>query len=496
MMAKKHILLLSALLFAACSHDTEFLENEGLNGSSSAHVSVPDFAWEESRTTIAPTADGMSFAWKTGDQLAVYGPSGTTLTNFDIDMNSVSGDAKSADFTNCEFGLKTESTYYAVYPANFSATNGHAYPVDYTAQTQDGNNNADHLSAYDYMAAKGEADANDAVAFNLQHLGAILRVSVDFDEACSVNALSITADDATFATVGTVNLLDETPAVTSTATNATMTLNLQNVTLTDDNKTLVAYLLVAPVDLSGKTLTVSVVTGGKTYKKTGIAGKNIEAGKAYAISGKVTTLQFVDLELPSGALWATCNLGADNPEEYGKYYQWGDTQGYTSDVSDGHSFNWAAYKYCTSSATTLTKYCTQESSWAGEGEMDNKSELDLEDDAVYQEMGEGWRIPSLEQWNELNSSENCSKSWTTLNNVNGWLFTSKKNGKTLFLPAAGCRLNAKFQYSVTSGYYWSRTLYTQSPGYACRLYFESSEVITYYIGNYRYRGFSLRGVKL
>ena len=111
MMAKKHILLLSALLFAACSHDTEFLENEVLNGSSSAHVSVPDFAWEESRTTIAPTADGMSFAWKTGDQLAVYGPSGTTLTNFDIDMNSVSGDAKSADFTNCEFGLKTESTY-------------------------------------------------------------------------------------------------------------------------------------------------------------------------------------------------------------------------------------------------------------------------------------------------------------------------------------------------------------------------------------------------
>ena len=496
-MTKKLLYLFSTLLLTACAQDAEMLDFNELHSSSTARATVADFV-PSSRTTITPTSSGMSFAWAEGDCLAVYGPSGTTMTNFEIDMESVSSDAKSADFSNCEFGLKQSSTYYAIYPADFSITNAHAYPLDYTGQTQNGNGTTAHLSAYDYLTAQGTAQSDNSVPFNLKHLGAIVRVTVTFDAPCTVSSISLKSEGAPFVLAGTTDITEETPSVTSTSTNATTTLNLEDVTLTSDNLTLVAYMLVSPVDLSGTTLTISAQVGDKTFKKSGIAGKNMLAGKAYAYSAGVTTQDYVDLQLPSGALWATCNLGADNPEDYGLYYQWGDTQGYTSNVSDGKKFDWTSCKYASGTSnelSALSKYCTVDTYWNGEGAMDNKTELDLEDDAVYQAKGAGWRIPSLTQWNELNSSSNCTKAWTTLNGVNGWMFTSKRNGNKLFLPAAGCRLNAKFQYSTTSGYYWSRTLYTSGPGYGCRLYFEDTEVITYYIGNYRYRGFSLRGVK-
>ena len=190
--------------------------------------------------------------------------------------------------------------------------------------------------------------------------------------------------------------------------------------------------------------------------------------------------EWVDLGLPSGTLWATCNVGASAPEEYGDYFAWGETE--PKDVYD-----WSTYKWCNGSYTTMTKYCTNSSY----GAVDNKTELDPEDDAAYVNWGENWRMPTLDQQNELRT--NCTWTWTTQNGVNGRLVTGP-NGITLFLPAAGIRWGSSLYYAGSGGYYWSRTLYSGYPNNAYDLYFYSGGV--YWGKGTRYYGFTVRPVRV
>ena len=163
---------------------------------------------------------------------------------------------------------------------------------------------------------------------------------------------------------------------------------------------------------------------------------------------------YVDLGLPSGTLWATCNIGATNPEDYGLYFAWGETTWYTQDTSDCRSFNWTSYKHC--NGEQLTKYCDN-SSYGNNGFTDTLTELEPEDDAAYVNWGSGWRMPSEEQCDELINSSYTTTIWTTLKGVKGRLITSKSNGNSLFLPAAGCRSGTSLSNVGSYGYYWSRT---------------------------------------
>jgi hypothetical protein len=142
----------------------------------------------------------------------------------------------------------------------------------------------------------------------------------------------------------------------------------------------------------------------------------------------------------------------------------------------------------------LTKYCTN-SSYGFNGFTDNTTELDLEDDAAYVNWGSGWRMPSDEQMRELINSSYTTTEWITQNGVNGRKITSKSNGNSVFLPAAGCRYGSSLGGAGSSGYYRSRTLYDEShPIVACQLYFESSGVDT--PGGNRYIGDSVRPVRV
>ena len=131
--------------------------------------------------------------------------------------------------------------------------------------------------------------------------------------------------------------------------------------------------------------------------------------------------EYVDLGLPSGLLWATCNVGATAPEQYGDYFAWGETTGYDEGKTD---FSWSTYKYCKVNYHFLTKYCT-DSGFSFNDAADDKTVLDLVDDAARANWGGDWRMPTHEEWSELYG--NCSSEWTTLNGVNGHLFTSKNN---------------------------------------------------------------------
>lgn len=202
---------------------------------------------------------------------------------------------------------------------------------------------------------------------------------------------------------------------------------------------------------------------------------------------KASTHAYVDLGLPSGTLWATCNIGADQPEDYGDYFAWGETTGYKSGKT---TFDWSTYKYCNDTSATMTKYCTDRRY----GTFDNKTELDPADDAATVNWGADWQIPSLAQLQELRNSDNTTTTWTTQEGVYGRLITSKKNGNSVFLPAAGVRYDSDLYGAGSYGYCWSRSLYTDRPSSACYLDFNSGNVSWSYLS--RYYGQSVRPVRV
>jgi hypothetical protein len=195
------------------------------------------------------------------------------------------------------------------------------------------------------------------------------------------------------------------------------------------------------------------------------------------------THEYVDLGLPSGLLWATCNVGADTPEGYGDYFAWGETQ-------PKDTYNWSTYQYCMGSENTLTKYCNN-SNYGYNGFTDNLITLLPEDDAATANWGANWRMPTEEEWQEL--YQNTTHTWTTQNGVRGRLFTAS-NGNSLFLPAAGYRSNSNLNYNGSWGRYYSSSLVTNNPRNAWHFYFDSFECgLGKY--DYRYYGRSVRAVR-
>ena len=170
----------------------------------------------------------------------------------------------------------------------------------------------------------------------------------------------------------------------------------------------------------------------------------------------------VDLGL--SVFWASCNLGASKPTEYGDYYQWA-----------GTNLDWSNCPYYTSSGSSdsWTKYNTQSSY----GTVDNKTVLEPMDDAAAVALGGRWRMPTIEEWRELLNTDNCSWTWTTINGVNGYKVQSKKPGYTdkwIFLPAAGFpSYSGTLYYVGTCGGYWSSSLNTDNPSRAYYVFFSS-----------------------
>ena len=170
---------------------------------------------------------------------------------------------------------------------------------------------------------------------------------------------------------------------------------------------------------------------------------------------------YVDLGLPSGILWATCNVGADAPEEFGDYFAWGETE-----PKDYYFVG--NYQYCNGGENTLTKYCNN-SNYGYNGFTDDLTTLSSEDDAATANWDNAWRMPTKEEWLELYS--NTTVIWTTQNGVNGRLFTAS-NGNSLFLPAAGFSVYSSVNLAGSLGEYSSSSLYTVQPNYANILYFD------------------------
>ena len=226
-------------------------------------------------------------------------------------------------------------------------------------------------------------------------------------------------------------------------------------------------------------------------------GEKYEAGDTISLSANTTLYaqwkeiptkenmhnghEYVDLGLPSGTLWATCNVGAKKPEEYGDYFAWGE-------VEPKSGYSWDNYKWCDGKFNKLTKYC----SGSRYGKVDNKTILELCDDAANVKWGEDWRMPTKKEQDELKNDSYTTWTRTNRNGVRGYKVTSKINGNSIFLPAAGCRYNSDLHDAGTRGYYWSSSLSTSSSSGAYYLGFDSGYVNSF--GSGRDDGRSVRPV--
>ncbi len=191
----------------------------------------------------------------------------------------------------------------------------------------------------------------------------------------------------------------------------------------------------------------------------------VSVDKSENTSGMINGHEYVDLGLPSGVKWATCNVGASSPSDYGDYFAWGETT--------------PKSEYTIENCKTLDKSI---------GDISGNSQYD----AARANWGGSWRLPSKKECEELR--DKCTWTWTTQGGHNGYKVTGS-NGKSIFLPVAGLRGESSLGRARAgdSGYYWSSTpleYSTQSAYYLC-FYSSGHRVAWYY---YRSSGRSVRPV--
>ena len=316
------------------------------------------------------------------------------------------------------------------------------------------------VSSSGVVTAKAAGTATITVTTNDGSKTATCTVTV---KAATVSVTGVSLNKSSLSmTVGETQTL----SATVTPSNATD----KSVTWSSSNTS------VASVSSSGLVTTKEAGTATITVKTTDGEKK---ATCTVTVNEK-SSYTYVDLGLPSGLKWATSNIGASSPEEYGDYFAWGETETKTD-------YSWMTYKWCNGSDYNLTKYNYNNSF----GTVDNKNTLEESDDIAHVQLSGKWHIPTEEEWTELLTT--CTHTWVRQNGVDGTLVTGK-NGKTIFLPAAGGKDGTSLDGAGSYGGYWSSSLNMDYySGGALSVAFSSSGVSRggYYL---RYSGRTVRPV--
>ena len=215
---------------------------------------------------------------------------------------------------------------------------------------------------------------------------------------------------------------------------------------------LILLVMLSNIYVTAQGVVISLKDGSKVY----YSANEINNIELFGDKSQTTIdgQNFVDLGLPSGTLWASMNIGASKPEDYGNYFAWGETSGYNEGKE---SFEWKTYIWMKYSETKITKYNNE----------DGRIELEASDDVATKKWGNNWQTPSTEQINEL--IEECDWSWETRNRIKGCLVKSKVNDNSIFLPAGSSYPNYS-TFIGKIGDYWSRTLrkdYNYESYYLC-----------------------------
>ena len=446
-------LLLAALAFAACSNENDDIAGQEPVQPVNGDITFTAVFGVKNATTraLSDPGDGtLTASWQQGEEIAiVFGGNKYVAT-----VTAVDGQGSATVSATLPSNTPNNQAVTFIYPA--SAVDEYGTLNDLLS-SQDGTL-ATLSSTLDLATANGNividgtnAQPNGTVTLVNQFAVCKFQFKDESDQAI---------EDITKLTITDLATQDIITVTSSAAQSA-------------------VYVAMLP---SNNSMKFELETGsGSIYNRT--ASSHLEAGMFYHPTLQVTFIgsRFVDLGLPSRTLWATCNVGAESPEEYGDYFAWGETE-------PKSYYDESTYKYCYGSSTTFTKYCFS-SDKGYNGFTDNKSELEPEDDAATANWGSHWQMPSKEQIEEL--YKKTTTTWTQQNGVYGRLCTGS-NGNSIFLPATGYRIGTSPSQVGSSGDYWSRSLRTDFTTDAYLLHIVSDNI--YSNIKPRYTGRSVRPV--
>jgi hypothetical protein len=447
-------LLLAALAFAACSNENDDIAGQEPVQPVNGDITFTAVFGVKNATTraLSDPGDGtLTASWQQGEEIAIVFNS----TRYVATVTSVDGAGIATVSATLPGNTPNNQAVTFIYPA--SAVDEYGTPNDLFS-SQDGTL-ATLSSTLDLATAEGNIVIDGTNAQPNGTVTLVNKFAVCKFQFKDENDRAIT--DVKKLTITDLATQDKYTFTMSTAQSA-------------------VYAAMQP---SNNSMKFKVETAsGKLYLKT--ASANLQAGMFYHPTLQIIKSkgEYVDLGLPSGTLWATYNVGANSPEEYGDYFAWGETE-------PKSVYNWNGYKYCTSVDNKLTKYCTQ-SDYGNYGFTDTLTELTAEDDAATANWGSDWQMPSQEQIEEL--YRKTTTTWTTQSGVYGWLFTAG-NGKSIFLPAAGYRNGTSLASEGSDGHYWSRSLHPSYSEYAYNLYSISDGIDPSGFGTRCY-GYSVRPV--
>lgn len=203
-------------------------------------------------------------------------------------------------------------------------------------------------------------------------------------------------------------------------------------------------------------VTFAVDTNKEVDREGTIVFSNARETRSIPVYQKGKKAVFVAVDLGLSVKWATFNLGAIASWDFGDYYAWGETE-------PKNDYSWETYKWCQGNYDSIFKYSSS---------IDNKMTLDPEDDAAHVFLGGKWRMPTIDELNEL--ATQCKWTWTSVNQVEGFLVESKSNGNSIFVPAAGYMMDFDLQQRG-EGFYWSSSQHNSS-GYS--LYFDPYSIFS------------------
>ena len=389
---------------------------------------------DETRASLSQEGEGsILFAWEATDSVGICPDKGAQAF---FEMTDGVG-TNVASFDGGGWSLRSGSTYSCYFPfVGDMYLDKSAIPASFSNQVQTGLSNYGGVRFF--LASEGTSSSSGTLRFSFQMLNTVIRIKAIGLPAGTYTKLSLTTDEDLFVQEGSFGL--ENMAITGKSFSKTLEISLKDFTLTETSteaNPVLIYLASAPVDLSKKVVTIRAYSNdGAVYMCEKTPSKAYEAGAWGGLKCTMemefpgeSTPEAVDLGL--SVKWASYNLGASQPQELGYYYAWGET-------STKDSFHTSNYKfYPNGDGNLISKYVVpNEYGYNDHGTPDYNNILDPEDDAASVALGEGWRIPTIDEFQEL--LDNCSFTLEERNGVNGYRVTSNVDGYTsqsIFLPS-------------------------------------------------------------
>jgi len=473
-MKKTMYSLLAVLLMVGCSKD-DFKTGSDITG--------PDFtASFEDESSKVYVNGKLETRWTADDRISVF----ATTRNVQYKFNGKTGD-DSGTFSEVETPSSTGSnipTNYAVYPYSYGTSISSSGTISLSLPAVQSYASGTYGLGANTMVAATESSSSTSLRF--KSLGGFLEVKLY--GTGTVRSISIRGNNgekiAGAATVTPVYGQDPCVSVSDSGTDEITIDCGKGVALGKTSKKATSFWFVIPPVTFSKGFTVTVMnTDGAAMVKSVSTSRTVQRNvktSMTTLKAKFVSPEYVDLGL--SVKWASFNFGAVSPQGYGKYYAWAETE----TKSD---YSWSTYRYCNGSHTAMTKYCVNSSY----GTIDNKTVLEPDDDVACVMWGGNWRMPTEAEWMEL--QDNCTWVWTTVEGVNGYKVSGKKEGytdKSIFLPAAGRRNGTCLDNAGSYGYYCSSSLLSGNTCYVWDLYFGSDAVGKLY--GYRCNGLSVRPV--